>query len=85
MVAGFQVSIDGRFSGVHRGVRRQELAFERAPLPSDPTVEVLRVDFGRDVGAAVQLAASIFVEVFRSPAVCVSMEAIDVSPIDEIV
>jgi len=40
------------YSEVQNLLRRQELAFERAPLPSDPTVEVLRIDFARDVGAA---------------------------------
>jgi hypothetical protein len=58
----------------------------RRPLAVESgTDDVLRVDFGRDMDAATQMAASVFTTVFRSAELRVRVWARDICPLDELV
>lgn len=73
------------YTGVEDVLKKHGLEYERVPLDSEPTVEVLWVDFSRDVDRASSVTADIVRDVFGRPEIRLKLQAEDICPLDELV
>jgi hypothetical protein len=73
------------YSSVQSVLKERGIRFERTSVQSSPTVEFVRVDFGKDVRLATIVVADIATKVFARPEVRLQLKVEDVCPLDELV